>query len=66
MLLEEFDIKKYERTIREEGREEGREQERELINTLNSILVEQDRIEDLKRAAKDSVYQEQLIEELGL
>ena len=62
MLLEEFDVKKYERTIREEGREE----ERELINKLNSILVEQDRMEDLKRAAKDQAYQEQLIKELGL
>ena len=62
MLLEEFDVKKYERTIREEGREEGRE----LINKLNSILVEQDRMEDLKRAAKDQAYQEQLIKELGL
>ena len=62
MLLEEIDVKKYERTIREEGREE----ERELINKLNSILVEQDRIEDLKRAAKDPAYQEKLIKELGL
>ena len=25
MLLEEFDVKKYERSLREEGREEGRE-----------------------------------------
>lgn len=62
MLLEEFDVKKYERTIREEGREEGRE----LINKLNGILIEQDRIGDLKRAAKDPAYQEQLIKELGL
>ena len=60
MLLEEFDVKKYERTIREEGREEGRA----LINKLNSILVEQDRIEDLKRSAKEPAYQEQLIKEL--
>ncbi len=62
MLLEEFDVKKYERTIREEGREEGIE----LINKLIGILVEQDRIGDLKRASKDPAYQEQLIKELGL
>ncbi len=62
MRLEEFDAKKYERTIREEGREEGRE----LINKLNVILIEQDRIEDLKRASKDPAYQELLIKELGL
>lgn len=62
MLLEEFDVKKYERTIREEGREEGIV----LINKLNSILIEQNRIEDLKRAAEDPAYQEKLIKELGL
>lgn len=28
MLLEEFDVKKYERTLRGEGREEGREEGR--------------------------------------
>lgn len=62
MLLEEFDVKKYERTIREEGREEGIV----LINKLNSILIGQNRIEDLKRAAEDPAYQERLIKELGL
>lgn len=62
MLLEEFDVKKYERTIREEGREEGIV----LINKLNSILIEQNRIEDLKRAAEEPAYQEKLIKELGL
>ena len=29
MLLEEFDVKKYERSLREEGREEGRKEGRE-------------------------------------
>ena len=30
MLLEEFDVKKYERSLREEGRKEGREEGRNL------------------------------------
>lgn len=62
MLLEDFDVKKFVKTMREEGREEGMV----LVNKLISILVEQNRIEDLKRAAEDPVYQEQLIKEFGL
>lgn len=62
MLLEEFDVKKFVKTMREEGMEE----ERSRINKLNRILLEQNRIDDLKRAAEDSAYQEQLIRELDL
>lgn len=36
------------------------------INTLNSILLEQNRIEDLKRAVTDQDYQQQLLSEYGL
>lgn len=36
----------------------------DLVNELNRILIESDRIEDLKRATKDPKYQRQLIEEL--
>lgn len=44
MLLEKFDIKKYEHTLREEGREEGKEEGIELgihalINTCNLLGV---------------------------
>ncbi|MBD5532348.1 MAG: hypothetical protein HDQ98_09125 [Lachnospiraceae bacterium] len=38
MLLEEFDVKKYERTLREEGREEGREEESARYSTLICAL----------------------------
>lgn len=62
MLLEEFDVKKFVKTMREEGMEE----ERSRINKLNSILLEQNRIDDLKHATEDSAYQEQLIKELKL
>ena len=74
MILEEFDREKYERTIREDGREEGREGGREegraegieRANRLNQILIEQDRMEDLKRSVQDSKYQEALFEEFDI
>ena len=58
MLLEKFDVKKYERSLREEGIER--------TNTLTRILLEQNRIDDLKRATEDTAYQEQLFREFGL
>ena len=65
MLLEEFDVDKYERALRAEGREEGMRQVAR-INQLTDILLEQNRIADLKRASKEPEYQEQLLKELNL
>ncbi|MCM1387155.1 MAG: Rpn family recombination-promoting nuclease/putative transposase [Bacillus sp. (in: Bacteria)] len=65
MLLEEFDVDKYERTLREEGREEGLLQV-VRINQLTDILLEQNRITDLKRAVKEPEYQQKLLKELNL
>ena len=48
----------------EQGLEQGREQERKVINTLNLLLINQNRFEDLKRAASDNEYQAKLIKEL--
>lgn len=58
MLLEEFDVDKYERSIKAE--------ERERINKLAAILIEQNRIADFKRSVKDPEYQEQLLREFDL
>ncbi len=69
MLLEEFDVDKYERTLRAEGREEGRAEgmwQVARINQLTDILLEQNRIADLKRATKEPEYQEQLLKEFNL
>lgn len=66
MLLEEFDQEKYERTIKDEGREEGREEGITRVNRLTNILLEQNRINDLQRAAKDTAFQEQLFREFHL
>ena len=66
MLLEEFDVDKYERTIRMEGREEGIEQGIEQLSCLTSILLEQNRVQDLKRAMKDKKYRDKLFREFGI
>lgn len=66
MLLEEFDVDKYERTIRMEGREEGIEEGIEQLSGLTTILLEQNRMQDLKRAMKDKKYRERLFREFGL
>ncbi|MCM1046849.1 MAG: hypothetical protein NC433_00290 [Clostridiales bacterium] len=57
MLLEEFDVKKYEKSLKEEGREE--------ISRLTIFLLEQNRIDDLRRAAVDRDYRNELLKELG-
>lgn len=62
MLLEEFDVKKYERSLREEGFEEGIER----MNKLTCILLEQNRLEDLKRATQEEAFQEKLFHEYNL
>lgn len=62
MLLEEFDADLYERTIRMEGVEQGIEQ----LSALTSILLEQNRQQDLKRALKDKKYRDKLFGEFGL
>lgn len=62
MLLEEFDVDKYERTIRMEGIEQGIEQ----LSDLTCILLEQNRMQDVKRAMKDKKYRDKLFREFGL
>lgn len=70
MLLEEFDVDKYERSLKNEGieigRQQGIQQGTERINRLHGFLLEQNRITDLKRAIQDVAYQEQLFREFDL
>ena len=51
MLLEEFDVDKYERSLKNEGIEIG---------------LEQDRIADIKRSSEDFEYQQQLLKEFDI
>ena len=82
MLLEEFDVDKYERSIKAEGfeigiqqgiqqgmkkgTEYGRQLERERLNKLTGILLEQRRMDDLKRSIAEPEYQEKLFREFHL
>lgn len=58
MLLEEFDVDKYERSMKAEGIER--------MNKLTFLLLEQNRLTDLKRATQDAEYQEELFREFDL
>lgn len=49
---------------RDEGRLEGRLEGETRINTLNAILINLNRFDDLKRAATDKDFQMQLMIEL--
>lgn len=61
------------RELKEEGREEGRAEmkeqiikERAALNILIYFLINEGRIEDLRRASTDSEYQNQLLEDHGI
>lgn len=66
MILEEFDVDKYERSLKAEGIEYGQQIERERLNKLTCLLLEQNRLSDLKQATQDAEYQEALLREFGL
>lgn len=44
----------------------GRDEGQERVNQLIRILAEQNRINDITRAASDKAYQEKLFEEMGI
>ena len=66
MLLEEFDIEKYERTIREEGRAEGKEEGQVRVNRLGILLTEAGRENDFLNSLSDRELQRRLFIEFGL
>lgn len=58
MLLEEFDVKKYERSLREEG-------EAQLAELLNHLLTDA-RLEDARLAVNNKEVREKLYREYGI
>ena len=48
------------------GIQRGIERDRRVLNRLNDLLLEDGRIEDLKRSTKDSDFQQKLLDEYGL
>lgn len=73
-LLTEYDERKHMRlerkAEREQGRQEGltegREEMLDRVNALNLKLSEENRTDDIIKAAKDKAYQEKLFKEFGL
>ena len=64
-----FEENGYEKGIEiglKKGREEGREEERGRVNKLGMLLMDSDRVADLRRSMEDQEYQNQLFEEFGL
>lgn len=74
MVLRSYMDEKYIRAMKkegfeegiEEGIEEGRKRGVELINELNLRLIRDERLEDLKRASRDTEFQRILLREYGL
>ena len=58
MLLEEFDVDKYERSLREEGTDR--------MARLVQVLIQLNRVEDLNRASIDEEYRKKLFQEFEL
>ena len=48
------------------GEKRGIERDRRVLNRLNDLLLEDGRIEDLKRSTKDIDFQQKLLDEYGL
>ena len=78
MFLTDFDEKKYRKILardakeegrtegRKEGLEAGRTESRGIINELTKRLIQDGRMEDLKRSLDDHAYQDQMLKEYGL
>lgn len=66
MLLEEFDVNKYERSLREEGRIEGLEEGETRLATLLNRLFSDNRMEDAKLVLTDKNLREKLYREYGI
>ncbi len=62
-LLHDFDMKE---EGRREGRKEGKQAGKQEVNRLNQLLAEQNRTEDIIRAAQDEEYQKKLFEEFQI
>ena len=67
MILKEFNLEEHIKSEKAysfaEGHAEGQETERKRFSQLTQYLIDDSRIEDLQKAAKDSNYLEQLMKE---
>lgn len=66
MFLTHYDQQEQIQIERAEAKAEGEIEARNLINELNNLLVNNNRIEDLKRSVVDLDFQNELLIEFGL
>ena len=66
MSIYEYDEEKHMRQTRAEGYEEGEASGMERLNRLNHLLANQNRVDDIVKAASDPEYQKKLLEEFAL
>lgn len=70
MLPEEYNEQETRESLRRQAieisREEGQKIGKNKINELNRKLTQENRLDDLKRAANDETYQNELLKEYGL
>ena len=65
MTLEEYALARSREDILK-AKEEGREEGRNVINSLVQMLIQDGRLDDLKKSTEDQDFQKQLIKEYGL
>ena len=65
MRFDELRREQYELGIAK-GIEQGTAETTEQLNKLTSLLLSANRIDELKKAAEDTAFQQQLLEEFGL
>ncbi len=66
MCITEYDEERTLAEMKEDGRKEGRAEGREELAELISVLLDQGRIEDAKRLAKDIEFRDSLLAEFGI
>lgn len=66
MCITEYDEERTLAEMKEDGRKEGRAEGREELAELISVLLDQGRIEDAKRLAKDIEFRDGLLAEFGI
>ena len=66
MSIYEFDEEREMRLIREDEREIGREEGKQKILLLSKMLLDANRIDDLRRATDDKTYLEELCREYSI
>lgn len=66
MFLEEYDKELHEKTLRQEGWAEGLSTGRKEWRELTRLLLEDGRLDDLRRSTKDTKFEQQLMKEYNI